>query len=69
MTGQQKRGPKTENGRLSIAQVHVTTGAVCFSPVLPTEREVDWLALLNGVRERIEPVDRLEEEMAYNLAS
>jgi hypothetical protein len=68
MTGQQKRGPKTENGRLSIAQVHVTTGADCFSPVLPAEREADWLALLNGVRERIEPVDRLEEEMVYNLA-
>jgi hypothetical protein len=69
MTGQQKRGPKTENGRLSIDQVHVTTGAVCFSPVLSAERESDRLALLNGVRERIEPADRLEEEMAYNLAS
>jgi hypothetical protein len=68
MNGQQKHGPKTENGRLSIAQIHVTTGVGCFSPVLPAEREEDWLAVLNGVRERIQPADRLEEEMAYNLA-
>jgi hypothetical protein len=68
MNGQQKHGPKTENGRLSIAQIHVTTGVGCFSPVLPAEREADWLAILDGVRERIRPADRLEEEMVYNLA-
>jgi hypothetical protein len=68
MNGQQKHGPKTANGRLSIAQIHVTTGAKCFSPVLPAEREEDWLAVLNGIGERIRPADRLEEEMVYNLA-
>jgi hypothetical protein len=35
---------------------------------LPGETEADWLAVSRGVRERIQPADRLEEEMTYHLA-
>jgi len=63
-----RTGPRTERGRVSIIHANVTNGAGCFSPVLPGETEADWLAVLNGVRERIQPADRLEEEMTYHLA-
>jgi hypothetical protein len=67
-TGQAKYGPQTSRGRVSIIHANVTNGAICFSPVLPGEREEDWLAVLSGVRERIQPADRLEKEMSYHLA-
>jgi hypothetical protein len=65
---QHKSGPRTTSGRLSIINANVVNGARCFSPVLPGETEVDWLAVLRGVRTRIQPADRLEEEMTYHLA-
>jgi hypothetical protein len=65
---QAKNGPRTARGRVSIIHANVTNGAGCFSPVLPGETEADWLAVLGGVRERIQPADRLEEEMSYHLA-
>jgi hypothetical protein len=61
-------GPRTARGRVSIIHATVTNGAVSFTPVLPGELEQDWLAVLNGVRERIKPADKLEEEMTYHLA-
>jgi hypothetical protein len=66
--GQHKSGPRTTSGRLSIINANVVNGARCFSPVLPGETEADWLAVLDGVRSRIQPADRLEEEMTYQLA-
>src|SRR6516225_2898780 len=66
--GQAKNGPRTARGRVSIIHANVTNGGGCFSPVLPGETEADWLAVSRGVRERIQPADRLEEEMTYHLA-
>jgi hypothetical protein len=66
--GHKSNGFKTERGRMTIVGARTSNGAVCFSPVLPGEREEDWLAVLGGVRERIQPADRLEEEMVFNLA-
>jgi hypothetical protein len=69
MAGSRKaNGFKTDRGRLTIVGAQTSHGAECFIPVVPGEREEDWLALLKGVRERIGPTDRLEEEMVYNLA-
>ena len=65
--GQQSNGYTTDHGRLTIVGAQTSNGALCFTPVLPGEREEDWLALLGGVRERIQPADRLEEEMVFNL--
>ena len=65
--GQQSNGYTTDHGRLTIIGAQTSNGALCFTPVLPGEREEDWLALLGGVRERIQPADRLEEEMVFNL--
>jgi hypothetical protein len=66
--GHKSNGFKTEHGRLTIVGAQTSNGALCFSPVLPGEREEDWRALLDGVRQRIQPADRLEEEMVFNLA-
>jgi hypothetical protein len=66
--GQAKYGPQTSRGRVSIIHANVINGARCFSPVLPGEREEDWRAILDGVSARIGPVDKLEEEMVFNLA-
>jgi hypothetical protein len=66
--GRQSNGCTTDRGRLTIVSAQTSNGALCFSPVLPGEREEDWLAVLGGVRERIQPADRLEEEMVFNLA-
>jgi hypothetical protein len=66
--GHKSSGFKTERGRMTIVGARTSNGARCFSPVLPREREEDWLAVLGGVRERIQPADRLEEEMSYHLA-
>src|SRR5215469_147531 len=65
--GHKSNGVKTERSRMTIVGARTSNGARCFSPVLPGEREEDWLALLGGVRERIQPADRLEEEMVCNL--
>jgi hypothetical protein len=65
--GHKSGGFKTERGRMTLV-ARTSNGARCFSPVLPGEREEDWLAVLGGVRERIQPADRLEEEMTYHLA-
>jgi hypothetical protein len=66
--GHKSNGYTTERGRMTIVGARTSNGACCFSPVLPGGREEDWLALHNGVRERIHPADRLEEEMVFNLA-
>jgi hypothetical protein len=66
--GHKSNGFKTERGRLTIVGAQTSNGALCFSPVLPGEREENWHALLDGVRQRIQPADRLEEEMVFNLA-
>jgi hypothetical protein len=66
--GHKSNGFTTERGRITIVGARTSNGATCFSPVLPGEREEDWLAVLGGVRERIQPADRLEEEMVFNLA-
>jgi hypothetical protein len=66
--GHKSNGFKTEHGRMTIVGAQTSNGALCFSPVLPGEREEDWLTILNGVRERIQPADRLEEEVVFNLA-
>jgi hypothetical protein len=66
--GHKSNGFKTERGRLTIVGAQTSNGALCFSPVLPGEREEDWRALLDGVGQRIQPADRLEEEMVFNLA-
>src|ERR1700746_774644 len=66
--GQQSNGFTTDRGRLTIVGARTSNGAFSFTPVIPGEREEDWLALLDGVRQRIQPTDRLEEEMTYHLA-
>jgi hypothetical protein len=66
--GHKSNGYTTDRGRLTIVGAQTSNGALCFTPVLDGEREEDWLALFNGVRDRIQPVDRLEEEMVFNLA-
>src|SRR5262249_46554115 len=66
--GQQSNGFTTDRGRLTIVGAQTSNGALCFTPVLDGEREEDWLAILDGVRERIQPTDRLEQEMVFNLA-
>src|SRR5262249_36593582 len=61
-------GFKTERGRLTIVNAAVSNGATSFTPTLPGELESDWRALVEGLNQRIQPADRLEEEMAFNLA-
>jgi hypothetical protein len=63
-----RTGPRTERGRISIINANVINGARCFVPVLPGESETAWLGLLDGVRQRIQPANRLEEEMTFHLA-
>jgi hypothetical protein len=66
--GRQSNGCTTERGRLTIVGAQTSNGALCFTPVLDGEREEDWFALLGGVRDRLQPVDRVEEEMVFNVA-
>ena len=66
--GRQSNGFTTDCGRVTIVGARTSNGAFSFTPVIPGEREEDWLALLAGVRERIQPADRVEEEMSYHLA-
>jgi hypothetical protein len=66
--GQRSDGFTSERGRLTIVGAAVSNGSTSFSPVLPGESETTWLELLDGVRQRIQPADRLEEEMSYHLA-
>ena len=63
-----RTGPRTARGRVSIINANVINGARCFVPVLAGESETTWLELLDGIRQRIQPADRLEEEMTYHLA-
>ena len=63
-----RTGPRTERGRISIINANVINGSRCFVPVLPGESEIAWRELLDGVRARIQPADRLEEEMVYHLS-
>src|SRR5262249_35041823 len=63
-----RTGPRTARGRVSIINANVINGARCFVPVLEGESGTAWHALLDGIRSRIEPADRLEEEMTCNLA-
>src|SRR6516225_2714463 len=63
-----RTGPRTPHGRVSIINANVINGSRCFVPVLPGESEIAWRELLNGVRARIQPADRLEEEMVYHLS-
>ena len=58
-----RTGPRTPHGRISIINANVINGSRCFVPVLPGESEIAWRELLDGVRARIQPADRLEEEM------
>ena len=48
--GHKSNGFTTERGRLTIVGARTSNGALCFSPVLPGEREEDWLAVLGGDR-------------------
>jgi hypothetical protein len=66
--GHKSGGFKTERGRLTIVNAAVSNGATSFTPTLPGELESDWRALLEGLNQRIQPADRLEEEMVFNLA-
>jgi len=66
--GRQSNGFTTDRGRVTIVGARTSNGAFSFTPVVPGEREQDWLELLDGVRSRIQPADRLEEEMSYHLA-
>ena len=66
--GHKSNGFTTERGRVTIVGALTSNGAFSFTPVIPGEREEDWLALLSGIRERFQPADRLEEEMVFNLA-
>jgi hypothetical protein len=66
--GHHKHGPRPARGRVSIFHANITNGAGCFSPVLSGESKADWLEVLEDVRSRIQPTDRLEEEMTYYLA-
>jgi len=63
-----RTGPRTPHGRISIINANVINGSRCFVPVLPGESEIAWRELLDGVRARIQPADRLEEEMVYHLS-
>jgi hypothetical protein len=53
---------------LTIVNAAVCNGATSFTPILPGELKTDWRALLEGISQRIQPADRLEEEMVFNLA-
>jgi hypothetical protein len=66
--GHKSGGFKTERGRMTIVGAQTSNGANCFTPTLPGEFESDWHALLDGINQRIQPADRLEEEMVFNLA-
>jgi hypothetical protein len=66
--GRQSNGFTTDRGRVTIVGARTSNGAFSFTPVVPGEREKDWLELLDGIRQRIQPADRLEEEMTYHLA-
>jgi hypothetical protein len=66
--GHKSNGFKTERGRLTIVNAAVSNGATSFTPTLPGELESDWRTLVQGLNQRIQPADRLEEEMVFNLA-
>jgi hypothetical protein len=66
--GRRSSGAKTANGLASIAVANVKDGSRCFTPVLPGERQDEWIGVLDGLRQRFNPADRLEEQLVYHLA-
>jgi hypothetical protein len=66
--GRKSNGPKSSNGRLACVLAAAEHGIRCWSPCLPGELEADWMHLLEGCRDSLQPVGVLEEEIVYSVA-
>jgi len=66
--GAKSSGAKASEGILSRALAQTTHGIKAWTPVLPTEREEDWVELRGGIDEDWNPVGRTEEELTYCLS-
>lgn len=66
--GAKSSGAKTPTGILSRALAQTTHGIKAWTPVLPTEREEDWVELRDGIDEDWQPVGRTEQELTYCLS-
>jgi len=68
VNGARSNGARTTEGLLANALAKTTHGIKCWTPVLPTEREEDWLELRDGINDDWRPIGRTEEELTFCLA-
>jgi hypothetical protein len=68
INGARSTGPKTPQGLLAQALSGAKHGIKAWTPVLPTERQEDWIGLREGINKDWHPVGRTQEDLTYCLA-
>ena len=61
-------GPKSAAGKTISSRNAIRHGITSISPIAGGESEEDWLAFLSGIREVLQPIGALEDEIAQNIA-